>query len=272
MQAGGAKRTFSEMNASSDERGGAESAITPEYVQNLLENGQFDRVLDRTTSSIERKKLIEEMVVQYRALVAEALAPVDGIRAETLQSLIARLQLKFNTHYSHRYRTIFIEYYVQSGAVGTLANNALLSEIARCIREAKERGDGSLELNGLGEAYIWIKIDTLIELLEPLIQGQLRSLSLQNSGLVGEIPKALFILGELQILNLADNHLTGDIPAALGTLSQLEWLILTNNELTGEIPAALGDLERLQNLDLEFNELTGDIPVALRRPGLMITR
>ena len=91
----------------------------------------------------------------------------------------------------------------------------------------------------------------------------LRSLSLRENQLTGEIPPELGSLANLKRLRLHDNQLTGEIPAELGRLTNLTVLYLHGNLLTGCVPAGLRDVE-----DNDFTQLgltfctTGDPLIA----------
>ncbi|KAJ9693385.1 hypothetical protein PVL29_012238 [Vitis rotundifolia] len=89
----------------------------------------------------------------------------------------------------------------------------------------------------------------------------LRELYLDESQLMGKLPKWLGELQELRELHLSDNKFEGSIPTSLGTLQQLEYMNLEGNELNGSLPNSIGqlsqlhflDLSKLEELDLNFN-------------------
>ena len=49
----------------------------------------------------------------------------------------------------------------------------------------------------------------------------------------------------MRSLTLAENQLTGQIPPELGRLEDLEWLTLSQNKLSGKIPDSLSSLTDL---------------------------
>ena len=93
--------------------------------------------------------------------------------------------------------------------------------------------------------------------------GLVRSLSLNNNGLSGEIPSEIGNLTQLVGLYLQNNELSGEIPSEIGNLTQLVGLYLQNNELSGEIPSEIGNLTQLTSLNLYGNELSSDIPAEI---------
>ena len=95
--------------------------------------------------------------------------------------------------------------------------------------------------------------------------GCVDTLSLQNNGLIGEIPAELGNIVHLNLLNLSDNQLTGEIPMELVRITRLNELHLDGNDLTGEIPTGWGNIGSLNVLGLGGNQLTGSIPAELSR-------
>ena len=93
--------------------------------------------------------------------------------------------------------------------------------------------------------------------------GLVKSISLKNNGLSGEIPAEIGNLTQLTTLNLGSNDLSGEIPKEIGNLTQLTWLSISNNELSGEIPAEIGNLTQLYYLAISYNELSGEIPAEI---------
>ncbi len=119
--------------------------------------------------------------------------------------------------------------------------------------------------------------------------SRLRVLNLSNTGLVGNIQRALpaWIQGlkeleeidvsfnelegeiasepfcaypNLKRLNASNNRLAGIIPLCLTTREKLQVLQLSNNRFEGSIPAGLGTLPNLRVLNLANNRLTGNLP------------
>ncbi|KAL6634804.1 hypothetical protein ACP70R_027475 [Stipagrostis hirtigluma subsp. patula] len=87
------------------------------------------------------------------------------------------------------------------------------------------------------------------------------ALTVNSSGLAGQIPPSLGNLSFLRILNISNNRLFGEIPQELGRLGRLQELNLSRNSLEGNIPSALGNCSKLVTLDLRNNHLRGEIPV-----------
>ncbi|KAL3510413.1 hypothetical protein ACH5RR_029814 [Cinchona calisaya] len=88
----------------------------------------------------------------------------------------------------------------------------------------------------------------------------LKSISLSNNKLVGEIPEEIMDLAGLQNLNLSKNHLSGRIPDRIGNLKHLESLDLSINQLFGGIPPSLSAINSLSYLNVSYNNLSGRIP------------
>ena len=67
--------------------------------------------------------------------------------------------------------------------------------------------------------------------------------------------------GQVRSISLPDNMISGDIPYELGKLTELEILDLSGNLLTGPLPPTMGELGNLVNLQLQNNiGLTGYLP------------
>ena len=94
-------------------------------------------------------------------------------------------------------------------------------------------------------------------------KGCVKSISLDDNNLIGEIPVELGNLNYLENLNFSDNALSGSIPAELGNLTNLKRLYLSTDSLSGSIPIELGYLSNLEELDLSKNSLSGSIPIEL---------
>ena len=87
--------------------------------------------------------------------------------------------------------------------------------------------------------------------------------TLEDSGLDGELPTEVANLTKLRTLKLSGNRLTGEIPPVLARLSELETLLLSDNLLSGQIPHDLTRINSLTELKLSGNLLTGCIPDGL---------
>jgi Leucine-rich repeat (LRR) protein len=89
----------------------------------------------------------------------------------------------------------------------------------------------------------------------------LRVLTIDSCGLVGQIPTWISKLKKLEVLDLSNNMLSGKIPFWISDLPVLFYLDITNNSLTGDIPTALMNTPMLQlgknaaQLDPNFLEL-----------------
>ena len=80
-------------------------------------------------------------------------------------------------------------------------------------------------------------------------EGRVRSITLVNNRLEGDIPSELGQLTGLETLNLSDNLLTGTLPIVLGRLTSLADLQLQGNiGLTGYLPETFTALENLERL------------------------
>ena len=67
--------------------------------------------------------------------------------------------------------------------------------------------------------------------------------------------------GQVRSISLPDNMISGDMPYELGKLTELEILDLSGNLLTGPLPPTLGELGNLVSLQLQDNiGLTGFLP------------
>ena len=87
-------------------------------------------------------------------------------------------------------------------------------------------------------------------------EGRVRSITLVNNRLEGDIPSELGQLTALEALNLSDNLLTGTLPIVLGRLTSLEDLQLQDNiGLAEPLPQSLTDLQHLEQLILHGTQL-----------------
>lgn len=144
----------------------------------------------------------------------------------------------------------------------------------KAIADCRERGDGVLDLGGLG-----LDDAALRELLPDLIK--LPPLKTLNLGLAGEVDLESIVdsstidasrgmpsrnalqtfptelteaQNQLIFLNLRHNQLA-QLPEATGGLAKLQTLLLDNNQLAS-ISGAISSLANLQDLSLDNNRLT----------------
>ncbi|KAL5227763.1 hypothetical protein ABZP36_016028 [Zizania latifolia] len=75
----------------------------------------------------------------------------------------------------------------------------------------------------------------------------LKVLSMDSCGLVGQIPPWISKLSKLEVLDLSNNTLSGQIPLWISDLHLLFYLDISNNSLSGDIPAALMNMPMLQS-------------------------
>ena len=148
---------------------------------------------------------------------------------------------------------------VSGGAVADTTNLGLMSDCVTLL-EARDTLAGTASLNWATDTPItqWDGVD---------VDGtpqRVTVISLNESGLTGELPMELGNLPNLNFLSLHSNELSGELPPELGSLSSLETLWLGANKLTGKIPTQLGSLTSLQRLSLGRNQLEGEIPTELR--------
>jgi hypothetical protein len=87
------------------------------------------------------------------------------------------------------------------------------------------------------------------------------SISLEDCGLVGTIPRSIGQLSKLTSLILETNFLSGTIPDVFADLANMSVINLSNNKLTGHIPLELGNLSTLV---LSSNKLSGSIPYVVK--------
>ncbi|GIL98149.1 hypothetical protein Vretimale_3559, partial [Volvox reticuliferus] len=107
--------------------------------------------------------------------------------------------------------------------------------------------------------------------------GFLRSLALQNTGLVGTLPSEYASLPRLVQMDLSANNISGTLPKGwapagrgagngIGTggngLTQLRRLDLSQNSLRGTLPPSWSQLQSLQHMSLHSNSLSGTVPEA----------
>ncbi|XP_008809165.2 receptor protein kinase-like protein ZAR1 [Phoenix dactylifera] len=94
-------------------------------------------------------------------------------------------------------------------------------------------------------------------------EGEVVSISLPKSKLLGSLPSSLGSLPSLRHINLRNSRLQGGLPPGVFAARGLQSLVLSGNSLSGPLPPEIGKLSYLQNLDLSDNSLNDSIPIAL---------
>lgn len=89
---------------------------------------------------------------------------------------------------------------------------------------------------------------------------QLRSLLLDQCGLVGSLPEAIGSLDTLQELSLFFNHLTGVLPSSMSKFVHMRHLTLSFNQLEGRIPTFFNEFKLLEEFWAMNNAFTGEVP------------
>jgi Leucine-rich repeat (LRR) protein len=137
------------------------------------------------------------------------------------------------------------------------------------IRTNSFSGDFPIEIfNLIGLEQLSLDQNTMnITQLSPNIGSmvQLKSLRMEQCGLMGSIPTEIGGLTNLVTLSFRGNKMTGTIPDSIGNAKNLLYVNLSNNKLRGTLAAELGLLRKINVLDVSKNELTGSIPGALSR-------
>jgi len=133
----------------------------------------------------------------------------------------------------------------------SLSNNALMPESI----------DEIMTLSNLNELYLShnqqpfnVALSAQIGLLK-----KLRKLSMQGSGLIGQIPPEIGQLEHLAELDLSHNQIIETIPNTMNEMTTLTSIDVSNNGLSGPLPD-FSRLTRVEKLDLSFNSFTGVIP------------
>ena len=80
----------------------------------------------------------------------------------------------------------------------------------------------------------WAGRTTIGEWQGVTVDGAGRVVTLELSGLTGELPAGLADLASLTRLSIPNSQLTGELPPELGSLASLEMLTIQNSQLTGE--------------------------------------
>jgi Leucine-rich repeat (LRR) protein len=156
------------------------------------------------------------------------------------------------------YIALFIEYYLQINAHGTIATQlphaSTLSDVARRIGSFKDSHDVDAILNfsSIGKE-LSIILGPLCQIIEPLCQRPITRLCLSDNRLTS-LPAGLGNLTNLTVLDLWNNRLSS-FPTWIGNLTNLTELDFSLNNLA-EVPAALGKLTNLRELNLYNNQLT----------------
>eukprot|EP00271_Cylindrocystis_brebissonii_P015967 TRINITY_DN3906_c0_g2_i1.p1 TRINITY_DN3906_c0_g2~~TRINITY_DN3906_c0_g2_i1.p1 ORF type:complete len:651 (+),score=136.97 TRINITY_DN3906_c0_g2_i1:168-2120(+) len=98
--------------------------------------------------------------------------------------------------------------------------------------------------------------------------GNVDSVLLQGTGIVGEFNYFLTEMPSLQTLLLQDNNLSGPLPFALFQLVTLQSLNVSNNSMSGDL-SVLSSLPLLTgadgSLDVSYNNFSGEIPAELQK-------
>lgn len=90
--------------------------------------------------------------------------------------------------------------------------------------------------------------------------AKIKTISLSNRSLTGEVPPEIKNLVSLERLLLYSNNLSGEIPSELGQLQKLTELRLDYNQFSGKIPDGLGNIP---SIALQSNKLVGQLPLSL---------
>ncbi|EAE2482686.1 MucBP domain-containing protein [Listeria innocua] len=90
--------------------------------------------------------------------------------------------------------------------------------------------------------------------------AKIKTISLSNRSLTGEVPPEIKNLVSLERLLLYSNNLSGEIPSELGQLQKLTELRLDYNQFSGKIPDGLGNIP---SIALQGNKLVGQLPLSL---------
>jgi Leucine-rich repeat (LRR) protein len=90
--------------------------------------------------------------------------------------------------------------------------------------------------------------------------GCVKSINLNDNGLIGILPNSIGSFSALEGLTLARNQLTGNLPISIGNLSNLLYISVGENALTGSIPSSITMLSKLEGIALYKNQLSGEIP------------
>ncbi|XP_042504778.1 receptor-like protein EIX2 [Macadamia integrifolia] len=133
-----------------------------------------------------------------------------------------------------------------------LGKNLFTGQIPQNIGEVLRSGVTSLDFSG---NFLNGSIPSSICELRSL-----RSLTLSNNSLWGELPACWKDMKGLRFLDFGNNNLSGKIPQSIGSLSSLLFLILSNNFFRGELPSSLQKCTKLVSLDLGKNNFSGIIP------------
>lgn len=147
-------------------------------------------------------------------------------------------------------------------------NDSISPEIAE-LRSLRHLDLSTNQLSGDIPYVVFQAMDTLTYLylaynpftegpLSPSLPLNLRELSLQKTGRIGQIPTEMGLLKNLVLLDLAKNGLQGPLPEELGTdMKQLAYLLLNDNFLLGEIPQSFSGLTSLDTFVIKGNSITG---------------
>jgi len=95
------------------------------------------------------------------------------------------------------------------------------------------------------------------------VNDRVKTITLKNNNLTGELTPLLGQLSELTQLDFSNNNLQGHFSSSILVANKLVSIQLQNNQLSGEIPHNINDLQSLILLNFENNNISGKLPEAL---------
>ncbi|KAM3747294.1 hypothetical protein ACB098_05G024300 [Castanea mollissima] len=99
---------------------------------------------------------------------------------------------------------------------------------------------------------------------------ELKSLSLQNNNIYGDIPSSLKWCSKLLLIDIGDNNFSRTIPLWITKLTQLIVLRLRSSGFKGNIPLNICQISSLRILDLANNSLSWPIPSCFKNINAMV--
>ncbi|XP_075665056.1 receptor-like protein EIX1 [Castanea sativa] len=118
-----------------------------------------------------------------------------------------------------------------------------------------------LPLSGVSGRIFLILSGSLVEL---------KSLSLQNNNIYGDIPSSLKWCSKLLLIDIGDNNFSRTIPLWITKLTQLIVLRLRSSGFKGNIPLNICQISSLRILDLANNSLSWPIPSCFKNINAMV--